>query len=74
MATKKKNASQEDATLQHSAPVMLRSGMLMMLTSFKICEDSDKDFKEEVRSVLDELKNLISDPETIERFRKVLKL
>ena len=59
---------------EHTSPVMLRAGLLMLLTAFKVCEITEKDFKEEVIKVLDDLKGIISEPGTIDKLRKVLKI
>ena len=59
---------------EHTNPVMLRSGLLMLLAAFKVCEITEKDFKEEAVKVLDDLKGIISEPGTIDKLRKVLKI
>ena len=55
-------------------PTLCRTGILLLLTDYKMCCATKKNFKEELGKAIDQLKELIDDPTVINAFRKELSI
>lgn len=76
MAKKKSGKKDKDKPkeVEGQAPVLCRTGTLLLLSAFRITELTGDDFRQQLGKALDDIADEVRDPEAIKRFRKKMEL